>query len=73
MQGIFQLKGCDSGLRLTTAKFYSPKGKPYSRVGVEPDVVVRQAARPIDNVVASKDDAMLDAAFQIARRAALPR
>ncbi len=73
MQGIFQLDGTDSGLRLTTAKFYSPQGKPYSRVGVEPDVVVHQAARPINGSVAGKDDAMLAAALQIARNAALPR
>jgi carboxyl-terminal processing protease len=73
VQGIFQLDGSDSGLRLTTAKFYSPKGKPYSRVGVEPDVVVRQAARPINGAVAVKDDAMFNAALQIARNAALPR
>jgi carboxyl-terminal processing protease len=29
-----------SGLRLTTAKFYSPNGHNYSKVGVEPDVAV---------------------------------
>ncbi len=73
VQGIFQLDGSDSGLRLTTAKFYSPLGKPYSGVGVEPDVVVRQAAKPISGSVASKEDAMLNAALQIARNAALPR
>ncbi len=73
VQGIFQLDGSDSGLRLTTAKFYSPKGKPYSRVGVEPDVVVRQAAKPINGTVVGKDDAMLSAALQIARNVALPR
>jgi carboxyl-terminal processing protease len=73
VQGIFQLDGSDAGLRLTTAKFYSPQGKPYSRVGVEPDVVVRQAARPVNGAVVSKDDAMLDAALTIARTNALPR
>jgi len=73
VQGIFQLDGSDSGLRLTTAKFFSPTGRPYSRVGVEPDVVVRQAAKPINGAVAGKDDAMLDAALQIARGATLSR
>lgn len=73
VQGIFQLDGSDSGLRLTTAKFYSPQGKPYSRVGVEPDVVVHQTAKPINGVVVGKDDATLLAALQIARNAALPR
>ena len=38
VQGIFPLDESNSGVRLTTAKFYSPNGKPYSRVGVEPDV-----------------------------------
>jgi carboxyl-terminal processing protease len=69
VQGIFQLDGSDSGLRLTTAKFYSPQGKPYSRIGVEPDVVVHQAAKPINGAVPGKDDAMLDAALEIARKA----
>ena len=45
VQGIFQLEGTDAGLRLTTAKFYSPTGKPYSRVGVNPDREVHLAAR----------------------------
>ena len=69
VQGIFPLEMSDSGLRLTTAKFYSPNGRPYSRVGVEPDVVVHQAARPINDVVAPKDDAMLTAALDVARNA----
>ncbi len=73
VQGIFQLDGSDSGLRLTTAKFYSPQGKPYSRVGVEPDVVVHQAAKPIDGTLTVKEDAMLNAALEIARNATLPR
>ncbi len=29
-----------SGLRLTTAKFYSPNGQNYGKIGVEPDVPV---------------------------------
>jgi carboxyl-terminal processing protease len=73
VQGIFQLEGTDAGLRLTTAKFYSPTGKPYSRVGVEPDVEVHQAARPVNGALAVKDDAMLAAALAIAQKAALPK
>ena len=73
VQGIFQLDGSDSGLRLTTAKFFSPQGKPYSGVGVEPDIVVRQTAKPVNGVVAGKDDAMLSAALQNVRSAALAR
>jgi carboxyl-terminal processing protease len=73
VQGIFQLEGTEAGLRLTTAKFYSPTGKPYSRVGVEPDVIVHQTARPVNGHVAPKDDAMLMAALQNAQKVALPK
>ena len=73
VQGIFQLDGSGSGLRLTTAKFYSPLGKAYSGVGVEPDVVVRQTAKPVNGTLADNDDAMLQTALEIARKAALPR
>mgnify|MGYP002344253180 FL=1 len=47
VQGIFPLSVSSSGVRLTTARFYSPSGKPYNRVGVEPDISVRQAAKPL--------------------------
>jgi carboxyl-terminal processing protease len=47
VQGIFPLTLGGTGVRLTTAKFYSPQGRPYSRVGVEPDVLVRAAEKPI--------------------------
>ncbi|MGD0899542.1 MAG: S41 family peptidase [Thermoguttaceae bacterium] len=67
VQGIFPLQDSDSGLRLTTAKFYSPNGHPYSRTGVEPDVLVHQAARPIHGAVAPRDDAILTAALTVAR------
>ena len=45
VQGIFPLDGSNAGMRLTTAKFYSPNGSPFSGVGVEPDVVVLLAAQ----------------------------
>ena len=47
MQGIFPMGRVNAGLRLTTAKFYSPDGHGFSRVGVSPDVRVHQVARPI--------------------------
>ena len=47
MQGIFPLSGSKAGVRLTTAKFFSPNGYPYAGVGVEPQVVVHQTAKPI--------------------------
>ena len=69
VQGIFPLDGTNAGIRLTTAKFYSPTGKPYSHVGVEPDREVRQAAKPIDGTIGASapNDSMLDAALEVAR------
>ena len=52
VQGIFPLSLAGAGLRLTTSKFYSPNGLPFSKVGVEPDVLVRSAAKPIVNPLA---------------------
>ncbi len=71
IQGIFPLEIGGVGLRLTTAKFFSPKGKPYSRVGVEPDLVVHTTARlPEGNDgLAAVGDAPLEAAIAAARRA----
>jgi carboxyl-terminal processing protease len=46
VQSIFSLRAAPAGLKLTTAKFYSPKNRPYSEQGVEPDVPIRIAARP---------------------------
>ena len=71
VQGIFALDESNVGVRLTTAKFYSPNGKPFSQVGVEPDipVTVRVAARPVDGRLPESPDgdAMLTAAVQTAR------
>ena len=69
MQGIFPLDGTTAGVRLTTAKFFSPSGRPYSRIGVEPDRLVRQTAKVIDGqpLPAGQDDAMLTAALEVAR------
>ncbi|MEX2168143.1 MAG: S41 family peptidase [Pirellulales bacterium] len=43
VQGIFPLGNNGGGVRLTTASFYSPNGSPISKVGVQPDIVVRRA------------------------------
>ena len=67
VQGIFPLEEANCGVRLTTAKFYSPAGRPFSRVGVEPDIVVRVAARPIDGKLPKGEDVMLSTATQTAR------
>ncbi len=69
VQGIFPLDVAEAGLRLTTAKFYSPNGKPFSQVGVEPDVVVRVAAKPLSgNLPADNGDVVLETACRIARQ-----
>jgi carboxyl-terminal processing protease len=70
VQGIFPLEESSAGIRLTTAKFYSPHGKPYSQVGVEPDIPVPSAhvvAKPIDGQPPANSDAMLSRAMQTAR------
>jgi len=70
VQGIFPLDMTRAGVRLTTARFYSPNGRPYSRSGVAPHVPVQLAAKPLDGHLArrAKDSAMLDAAVQTARQ-----
>lgn len=72
VQGIFPLARNGAGVRLTTAKFYSPTGKPYSYVGVEPHVVVQSVARPIvtDGQAAAVDtqvDPVLEAGLRVFR------
>jgi carboxyl-terminal processing protease len=44
VQSIFPLDSIDAGVRLTTAKFYSPRGRAYSHQGVSPDIEVDRDA-----------------------------
>lgn len=46
VQSIFPLRTAPAGLKLTTAKFYSPLNQSYSEQGVQPDLAVRTAQRP---------------------------
>ncbi|MDZ7616273.1 MAG: S41 family peptidase, partial [Patescibacteria group bacterium] len=76
VQGIFPLSVVGAGVRLTTARFYSPMGRPFNRVGVEPDVAVHATARPVDGNAGQHfetRDAVLDAGVQIAQRVGAPR
>lgn len=57
VQGIFPLARCRAGLRLTTAKFYSPNGQPISNVGVAPDVVVHQTKKANNTLNATAPEA----------------
>ncbi len=68
IQGIFPLEAGGVGMRLTTAKFFSPKGLPYSGVGVEPHVAVQTVARPAEGTPVLGGDAALAAATDVARR-----
>jgi len=45
VQGIFPLHYAGTGIRLTTARFYSPNGQCFNRIGLEPDIVVHRTAR----------------------------
>ncbi|MDA7978423.1 MAG: S41 family peptidase [Pirellulales bacterium] len=70
VQGIFSLDTGGTGIRLTTAKFYSPVGHPFSKVGVSPDVEVRTAAKPINGrlpITSNSDDPFVSAGLQVAR------
>ena len=46
VQSIFELRAAPAGLKLTTAKFYSPKNRAYSEQGVTPDIPVILRAKP---------------------------
>ena len=68
VQGIFPLNVSGGGVRLTTAKFFSPTGRPISQVGVKADVVVHQAAKPAVHSEADEDDHGLRVGIQTALR-----
>ena len=69
VQGIFPLASAELGVRLTTAKWYTPNGTAISGHGVTPDVSVRTSAKPADGslVAATEADAVLKAGLQVAR------
>jgi len=75
VQGIFPLNVSDGGVRLTTARFYSPLGRAISHGGVKPHVKVEQLARPADvenhEVFDPKTDNDVRVGIQIANRAAV--
>ncbi len=58
VQSIFSLRSAPAGLKLTTAKFYSPHNRPYSEQGVNPDIPValRSAAKPAGPANAIRED-----------------
>ena len=69
-QRILPLEESNAGLRLTTAKIYLPNGKPYSGVGIDPDVPISAqqgqfVAKPIEGQMPAADP-MLTGAIKIA-------
>jgi carboxyl-terminal processing protease len=69
VQGIFPLRIANAGVRLTTAKVYSPSGQPISRYGVQPDVIVRATAKPVDGEATPVGhDPVLAAGIEVARQ-----
>ena len=59
VQSIFSLRSAPAGLKLTTAKFYSPRNRPYSEQGVQPDlpILARSAAKPADDNARLREEA----------------
>ena len=45
------LRSAPAGLKLTTAKFYSPLNRPYSEQGVLPDIPILSTARLVKPVI----------------------
>ncbi len=70
VQGIFRMQSAKFGLCLTTAKFYSPSGRPISRNGVVPTIPVEStyiAARPNleeGRMALDREDAALQKAIE---------
>jgi carboxyl-terminal processing protease len=61
---------------LTTAKFFSPTGRPISHQGVEPHIAVQVTAKPAvsevslntDPAAGPTQDASLESALRVARQ-----
>ena len=69
VQGIFPLNVSGGGIRLTTAKFYSPSGVAISSRGVKPHIEVHTSLKPGDMSGIKRDkDAALKTAMRIAVR-----
>jgi carboxyl-terminal processing protease len=80
VQGIFPLAAANVGIRLTTAKWFTPSGQAISGLGIKPDVAVAvtKSAKPATETVTAlkpvegaakpaTPDAILEAGLQVAR------
>jgi carboxyl-terminal processing protease len=76
VQSIFALRTVPAGLKLTTAKFYSPRNRPYSEQGVDPNILVRSTLKPKEDEPAAsavefgnvERDPVLDQAIRLVKR-----
>ncbi|MEL7497507.1 MAG: S41 family peptidase [Planctomycetota bacterium] len=68
VQGIFPLSASGGGVRLTTAKFFSPIGNPINQVGVQADVTLQQVAKANSQRQIQGEDQGLRVGIQTARR-----
>lgn len=68
VQGIFPLAVNHTGIRLTTAQWFTPNGTAISKRGIDPDIVVRSAAKPVPGqpAISAAEDAILRAGVQAA-------
>ena len=73
VQGIFPLNVSGGGVRLTTARFYSPTGKAISEVGVNADVLIHQTAHAGAKGDLDSEDVGMRVGIKTARRAAEKR
>jgi len=73
VQGIFPLNVSGGGVRLTTARFYSPTGKAISEVGVNADVLIHQTAPAGANNALDSEDVGMRVGIKTARLAAEKR
>jgi carboxyl-terminal processing protease len=67
VQGIFPLSVANVGIRLTTAKWYTPSGQAISGAGIKPDVEVQTALKPASAAASEAGDAILAAGLQACR------
>jgi carboxyl-terminal processing protease len=71
VQSIFNV-GSETGLRLTTAKFYSPDGHTLGKIGVRPDYIVKlpesKKARLYGTSFGIEDDRDIQKALEVLRK-----
>lgn len=67
VQGIFPLANTTAGMRLTTARFYSPSGGAISQKGITPDVIVRTTEKPEKTDMGHSSDVVLQTGLDVLR------